>query len=149
MNETADLLKKLLADTFAFYLKTHYFHWNIEGPDFPQYHDFLNNLYQDVYGAVDPTAELIRSIGEYAPGSFSRYSELTTIKDSRSTPPPMAIFSELYMDNMIVLQSLNDVYDSAERNRYFGVSNFIQARIEQHMKHKWMLNSIIKRNEQS
>ena len=109
MNETADLLKKLLADTFAFYLKTHYFHWNIEGPDFPQYHDFLNNLYEDVYGAVDPTAELIRSIGEYAPGSFSRYSELTTIKDSRSTPLPMAIFSELYMDNMIVLQSLNNV----------------------------------------
>ena len=145
MNETAELLKKLLADNFAFYLKTHYFHWNIEGPDFPQYHDFLQNLYQEVYGAVDPTAELIRSLGEYAPGSFSRYSELTTIKDSRSIPQDMEMFNELYMDNIILLQSLNDVYDSAEKNRYFGVSNFIQARIEQHMKHKWMLNSIIKR----
>ena len=71
------------------------------------------------------------------------------IKDSRSTPLPMAIFNELYMDNFIVLQSLNDVYDSAEKNRYFGVSNFIQARIEQHMKHKWMLSSIIKRSEQA
>ena len=77
---TSDSLKVALADTFAFYLKAHYFHWNVTGADFPQYHDFLGNLYQEVYGAVDPIAELIRTTGDYAPGSFSRYAELSNIQ---------------------------------------------------------------------
>ena len=69
---TSDTLKVALADTFALYLKAHYFHWNVTGPDFHEYHEFLSNFYEEVYGAVDPLAELIRTTGEYSDRKSTR-----------------------------------------------------------------------------
>jgi starvation-inducible DNA-binding protein len=74
----ADLLKTYLASTFAYYLKAHMFHWNVEGPDFGELHEFFSNIYEDAFHAVDPIAEYIRTTEEYAPGSLSRFQELST-----------------------------------------------------------------------
>lgn len=141
---TADLLKVALADTFALYLKAHYFHWNVTGSDFHEYHEFLGNFYEEVYGAVDPIAELIRTTGEYAPGSFSRFSELTTIIEQHGIPPADAMIKELLSDNFKVIASLQSAYDTAEEERRFGISNFIQDRLTAHDKHKWMLTAFSK-----
>ena len=56
-----------LADTFFMYQKAHSYHWNVEGNLFPMLHEFFGNLYEEIYGAVDPMAEQIRSLNEYAP----------------------------------------------------------------------------------
>ena len=138
---TADLLKVALADTFAFYLKAHYFHWNVSGPDFAEYHNFLGDLYEEVYGAVDPIAELIRTTGEYSPGSFTRFAELTTIDEQRGIPTAVEMIRELLADNYKVLNSLQQAYDVAEEERRFGISNFVQDRLTAHEKHKWMLTA--------
>ena len=82
----ADLLKTYLASTFAYYLKAHYFHWNVEGPDFGELHEFFSNIYEDAFGAVDPIAEYIRTTEEYAPGSFERYQELSMIQGQTKVP---------------------------------------------------------------
>ena len=71
-----DNLKITLASVFSLYLKSHYFHWNIEGPNFPQYHKFLNDFYEEVYDSIDTIAEEIRALDSYAPGSLGRYKEL-------------------------------------------------------------------------
>ena len=76
----SDTLKQFLATTFAYYLKAHYFHWNVEGPDFVQLHELFSNIYEDAFGAIDPTAEYIRTEEEYAPGSFERFQELSLIQ---------------------------------------------------------------------
>ena len=76
----ADALKILLATEEAFALKAKQFHWNVEGPDFGQLHAFFDAIHDDVYGATDPTAEYIRALGDYAPGSFERFVELTKIQ---------------------------------------------------------------------
>ena len=68
----ADSLKILLATEYAFTVKAQQFHWNVEGPDFVQLHEFFGNIYEDVYSAIDPTAEYIRTLDEYTPGSFER-----------------------------------------------------------------------------
>ena len=102
--QLVEQMKVVLADTFAFYLKSHYFHWNVEGADFPQYHEFLENLYTEVYGSVDKIAEEIRALGEYAPGSFTRFKELSTIKDNTGTPSAAEMFNELLADNQSVLR---------------------------------------------
>ena len=138
---TSDTLKVALADTFALYLKAHYFHWNVTGPDFHEYHEFLSNFYEEVYGAVDPLAELIRTTGEYSPGSFSRFAELTTIDEQRGIPTAVEMIRELLADNYKVLASLQQAYDTAEEERRLGISNFIQDRLTAHEKHKWMLTA--------
>ena len=73
----ADNLKVLLGSTFAFYVKIHGFHFNIEGDNFPQYHEFLGDFYTEVYGSIDPIGEYIRTLDSYAPGSLTRYAEPT------------------------------------------------------------------------
>ena len=144
MMELIEALKKAQATTFALYLKAHNFHWNVEGPDFAQYHSFLGDFYGEVFGAVDTIAELIRTLDAYAPGSFSRFQQLSTIEDELSVPKGIVMMARLYADNQRVLAVLNDAYRIAESAGNYGISNALQDRITAHEKHGWMLRSFTK-----
>lgn len=144
METLIDIMKKTLADTFAFYLKAHNFHWNVEGPLFSQFHDFFGKLYEEVFGAVDTIAEEIRALDSYAPGSFSRFSELTDIEDSTVVLPPVEMVQILLDDNEKVLATLNIAFKLATNFDKQGLANLIADRIDAHNKHAWMLRSIIK-----
>jgi len=139
-----DELKKVHADAFTFYLKAHYYHWNVEGPNFPQYHVFLQNLYQEVFNSIDTLAELIRTLDSYAPGTLTRLKELTTIEETDDIPNDLTMMSRLLMENNIVRASLLTAYRTAETSGEIGISNFLQDRIQAHEKHAWMLRSILK-----
>ena len=147
MESLIEQMKVVLADTFAMYLKAHNYHWNVEGSNFPQYHEFLGNLYEELHGAVDPIAEHIRALDAYAPGSLTRFRELSSIRDSMTPPPTVGMMSELFGDNEIVMLSLKRAYQLAEQVDEIGLSNFIQDRYDIHKKHAWMLRSILKRAE--
>ena len=144
MAKTADLvdqLKVCLASTFAFYLKAHNFHWNVEGPNFPQYHTMLENVYNEVWLAVDAIAEHIRTLDAYAPGSLSRFSSLTVVHDQLNVPSPVRMFHELDVDNNKIMDELKKAYTFAEAANMVGLSNFLQDRIDIHAKHGWMLRA--------
>jgi starvation-inducible DNA-binding protein len=142
MNELINQMKVVLASSFALYLKTHNFHWNIEGPNFPQYHSFLDGMYNEIWGAVDAIAEHIRTLDAYAPGSLGRYSQLSVINDQSNVPAAKAMLAELELDNQKIINELNKALELAESSDKHGLSNFIQDRIDIHEKHKWMLRSI-------
>jgi starvation-inducible DNA-binding protein len=144
MEVLQNLMKKLLADTFALYLKSQNYHWNVEGSDFAQYHDFFGDLYEEVYSAVDPTAEQIRTLDTYAPGSLSRFSELTDIEDEMMTPDAREMCRRLLVDNQKVLTTLNMTFKIANNFDKQGIADFIAARIDAHEKHAWMLRSFSK-----
>lgn len=144
MDELEQALKKAQADSFAFYLKAHYFHWNIEGVNFPQYHSFLKSLYEEVFAAVDNIAEGIRTLDIYVPGSFTRFKELASIQDETTIPSDVSMITRLKDDNEKVLDTLAKAYELAEEAKKYGISNLIQDRIQAHEKHGWMLRSIIK-----
>ena len=139
-----DQLKIVQADAFTLYLKAHYYHWNIEGPNFPQYHDFLQNFYEDVFASVDTFAELIRTLDTYAPGTLSRFKALTTIDESDTVPDAMTMISNLQNENNSMLITLLKAYEMADAETEIGIANFLQDRIQSHEKHGWMLRSILK-----
>ena len=139
-----DELKKVHADAFTFYLKAHFYHWNVEGPDFPQYHDFLQNLYQEVFASIDSLAELIRTLDSYAPGTLTRLKELTTIEETDDVPDAKTMMTRLLQENNILRASLLTAYTTADTTGEVGISNFLQDRIQAHEKHAWMLRSILK-----
>jgi len=141
MNELIQQMKVVLASSFALYLKTHNFHWNIEGPNFPQYHDFLNNLYNEIWLAVDSIAEHIRTLDAYAPGSLGRYSQLSVVDDQLNIPSAKAMLAELESDNIKLISELNKALRLAETANKHGLANFIQDRIDIHEKHRWMLKA--------
>lgn len=148
MDELVNLMRKVLADSFAFYLKTHNFHWNVEGKDFKQYHDFFGGIYEEVYGAVDGIAEEIRSLDAYAPGSLSKFSELTSILDNNNYPTLEVMLRELSTDNQKVIKSLEAAYNMSERFSQYGLSDFLAGRIDAHKKHAWMLKASMKGMEE-
>ena len=141
----ADSLKILLATEYAFSLKAQQFHWNVEGPDFAQLHKFFGKLYEEVYeNSIDRTAEYIRALGDYAPGSYERFSELTVIKGQTKIPRARLMIEELLANNSQMLDLLNETFATAEQENQQGIVNFIAERIDAHQKHGWMLRSFLK-----
>lgn len=141
----SDTLKTILATAYALSIKAQNFHWNVEGQDFPQYHDFFGNFYEEVYNnTIDRTAELIRQLDSYTPGSILRYAELSQIQDQTKIPRAMLMMEELYQDNAIILDMYKQAFHVAEEADEQGIANFIAERIDAHGKHQWMLRSILK-----
>lgn len=144
METLIEMMRKVLADTFAMYLKAHNYHWNVEGSNFTQYHDFFGNLYQELHGAVDPIAEEIRALDAYVPGSLSRFLELTEIEDELSIPNGVEMARRLMVDNQKVIMTLDMAFKLADEFDQQGLADFIAGRLDTHKKHGWMLRSITK-----
>lgn len=139
-----DDLKRVQADTFALYAKAHYYHWNIEGPDFVQYHEFLGKLYAELHEAVDVIAEEVRALNQYAPGAHRMLMELSKIQDDNTIPAALDMMRRLLADNDVVMESLVTAFMSAEAAGEIGLSNLLQDRFDVHKKHSWMLRSLTK-----
>ena len=137
-------LKTAFASEYAFALKTQNYHWNVTGPNFPQYHEFFGNLYEEVHGSVDQFAEEIRALGAYAPGSLQRFKELSKVDDELNVPNSMTMIRELSLDNDRIISMLEEINKLASENGKSGLSNFIEDRIDKHSKHAWMLRAISK-----
>jgi starvation-inducible DNA-binding protein len=140
----AELLKVLLASTFTYYLKAHFFHWSVEGKDFYQYHKFLQKVYEDAYEAVDVIAEFIRTLDEYAPGSLTRYHELSRIQDQTKVPRAQLMIEELLHDSHIMVNLLNECFAAATAENKQDIANFIAERLTATNKFIWMLSSFLK-----
>jgi starvation-inducible DNA-binding protein len=142
--ETAAALKKVFANTFGMYLNAHNFHWNVEGRNFAQLHDFFGDLYEELHGAIDPIAENIRALNSYAPGSYTRFKELASVPEETTIPTATVMISKLYSSNEIVIKSLRECAEAAKRENLEEIVNFIGGRLESHTKHAWMLRSFSK-----
>ena len=144
MDELIQAMKKALANEFAFYLKAHGFHWNVEGRDFPQLHELFATIYEDTYGSLDTFAEHIRILGAYAPASFSRFGELADIEDEIKILTADMMLEKLLSDTNIIMQGLEAAYEMAERVHAHGLSNFLAERQDAHAKWAWQLRATLK-----
>jgi starvation-inducible DNA-binding protein len=144
MDELRKALKIAFASQFAFYLKAHYFHWNVEGADFSEYHKLFEAIYEEAQDAVDPFAENIRKVGAYTPGSFERFSMLTRIEDETEIPAALEMVRILLEDSDKLATIMSMVYKLAETEGEFGVANFLADRQDAQRKHSWMLRATLK-----
>jgi len=144
MEQLQRAAKVAFASEFTFYLKAHFFHWNVEGINFGELHDLFGTIYEEVYGSVDDFAEKIRSLGAYAPGSNSRFNVLSQIDDETTVLSPEAMVAELLQDSDNMVKVLKRVYDIAEAQGEHGFSNFLAERMDAHRKHSWQLRATAK-----
>ena len=142
----ADNLKVIYASSLVFSIKARGFHHNVEGPDFPQYHLFFDDLYNEVYDSTDQAAELIRQLDSYTPGSLARFGELSIIGDQTKIPRAELMMAELFDDNERLVAYLKESFKVAEEEDEQGIADFIAGRIDAHGKHRWMLRSILKKD---
>jgi starvation-inducible DNA-binding protein len=146
MADFIEPLKVALADTFVFGLKAQFYHWNVQGPNFKQYHDLFGLIYEDANDAIDPLAEFIRASGSYAPGTLSRFKELTTLVELNTIPDAKTMIMNLSLDNDKVIMTIKTAYEAADNAGAYDVSDFLAARLASHKKHGWFLQSTIGNN---
>lgn len=144
----SDNLKVLLASTQSFAIKSQNFHWNVEGSNFPQYHEFFNTLYDDVSETIDPIAEYIRILGHYTPGSLSRYAELSVIQDQTKIPRAELMFQESLQDCETMLQLVTAMFDEAANEKQHGIENYMAELQDLYGKKAWFIRSILKRERE-
>lgn len=141
-------LKVLLASTQSFAIKSQNFHWNIEGSDFPQYHEFFNQVYQDTNATIDVIAEYIRILGHYTPGSLQRYSELSVIQDQTKIPRAELMFQETLQDLETLINLVVEIFDEATAERQQGIANYMAELQDLYGKKFWFVKSILKKDRE-
>src|ERR1700722_3933345 len=136
-------LSKVLGDTYALYLKTHGYHWNVRGPTFQSLHLLFEGQYQEEWAALDVIAERIRSVGELVPQGYAAFGNLTTIRDGDSAKNSDAMVAELMDDNQTVLATIRDAFRVAESAGDEATMDLLNARTAAHAKHAWMLRATL------
>lgn len=144
MTELSAAIKVALANAFVMYFKLHSFHWNTEGRDFAEFHDFFGDMYDDVYGSVDPLAENLRKLDVYAPFSLMELYNHKTLMEENGIPDIQGMLRSALAANNEVISSLNKVFALAQKENKQGLCNFIADRIDTHEKHGWQLRASLK-----
>jgi starvation-inducible DNA-binding protein len=144
METLIEQLKVILGTNFALYLKSHNYHWNIEGNNFPQYHSFLDGFYNDVWAQTDDIAEKIRQLDAYVPGSMIRFLELSVVDEATTVPDALTMMINLKNDNDRYMIQLRAGIVVAEGSDEPAIGNFLQDLLAAHQKKAWMLRSIVK-----
>jgi len=137
-------LGKLLADTYTLYLTTHNFHWNVTGPMFNTLHAMFMTQYVELWNAVDPIAERIRSLGFPAPGSYAQFGKLSSIPDAPATPPKaMQMVATLVEGHEAVARTARAVFPFADKAGDEPTADLLTQRLTVHEQTAWMLRSLL------
>ena len=137
-------LSRLLADTYTLYLTTHNFHWNVTGPMFNTLHTMFMTQYTELWNAVDPVAERIRSLGHPAPGSYAQFSELASVPDVPVTPPKaLEMVRILVQGHEAVARTARELFPMADKASDEPTADLLTQRMTVHEQTAWMLRSLL------
>ncbi len=136
-------LSRLLADTYTLYLKTHNYHWNVTGPQFNTLHQMFMTQYTELGLAVDEIAERIRALGAFAPGSYSEFAALATVKEASGVPTADAMVAELAADQAAVVRTARSVFPVVDAAGDEPTADLLTQRMQVHEKTAWMLRAMI------
>ena len=140
----ADGLSRLLADTYTLYLTTHNFHWNVTGPMFNTLHAMFMAQYTELWNAVDPIAERIRSLGHPAPGSYAQYGKLSSLKDAPTTPPKALEMVQILVEgHEAVARTARGIFPLADKAGDEPTADLLTQRLTVHEQTAWMLRSLL------
>ncbi|MBY0402045.1 DNA starvation/stationary phase protection protein [Myxococcota bacterium] len=137
-------LSRLLADTYTLYLTTHNFHWNVTGPMFNTLHAMFMTQYTELWNAVDPIAERIRSLGHPAPGSYAQFGKLGSLKDAPAKPPKAMEMVRILVDgHQTVARTARTVFPLADEAGDEPTADLLTQRLTVHEQTAWMLRALL------
>jgi starvation-inducible DNA-binding protein len=136
-------LSTVLADAYMLYLKTHNFHWNVTGPMFSSLHVMFEEQYTEQWNALDDIAERIRALGHFAPATYKRYAELSSISEEPEVLSAKEMIRQLVDGNEILTRTLRAGVKVADELDDFPTADMLTTRMEVHEKNAWMLRSFL------
>ncbi|MFV3076176.1 Dps family protein [Niveispirillum fermenti] len=139
----ADGLSRLLADSYTLFLKTHNFHWNVTGPMFNTLHTMFMAQYTELFTAVDEVAERIRALGFHAPGSYSQFGKLASVKEETEVPRAQDMIRQLVEGHETVARTARTIFPLVEEAGDEPTADLLTQRMQVHEKTAWMLRSML------
>ena len=139
----AEALNATLSDTYALYMKTHAYHWNVTGPQFHTLHIMFEEQYREMWTALDEIAERVRALGVFAPTSGKQFAELSAIDNADTSPPAASTMVErLLGDHETLIKRARNSLSVAEEAGDAASADLLTVRIQTHEKTAWMLRSM-------
>ena len=139
----SDGLAVFLANTYAIYLKTQNFHWNVTGPEFYSLHILFEKQYEELAGEVDEIAERIRALGFYVDGTFSGFKRLSTTTQEDKVLSSKEMLLSLIEGHENLIRHVRKVAEVADQEKDFATVDMIGRRLGGHEKMAWFLRSQI------
>ena len=139
----AEGLSRLLADSYVLFLKTHNYHWNVTGPMFQTLHTMFEQQYTELFTAVDEFAERIRSLGEFAPGCFQAFNQLSQIHEETDHPTAEDMIRNLVLGQEAVVKTAREIIPIADEANDEPTLDLLTQRMQIHEKNAWMLRSLL------
>ena len=136
-------LNRLLADSYTLYLMTHNFHWNVKGPMFNTLHLMFEGQYNELALAVDTIAERIRALGYPAPGTYSEFVNLSSIKEVKGQPKAEDMIRHLVAGQEAVTRTARSLFPIVEAASDEPTADLLTQRMQLHEKTAWMLRSLL------
>ena len=136
-------LSALLADSYALYLMTHNFHWNVTGPQFNSLHAMFMAQYTEQWTALDLIAERIRSLGFPAPGTYKEFSKLASIKEVEGVPKATEMIRHLVAAQEATARTARKLFPIVDKANDQPTADVLTQRIDTHEKTAWMLRSML------
>ena len=143
-DKVASALANVLADSYNLMVKTHNYHWNVEGPHFPSLHAMFEGQYTELFAAVDEIAERMRALGAKAPGSYTEFHALSPIKDGDKNLEAKAMVADLVAGHKILIERAKEAIEAADDADDDASEDMMIARVQSHEKHVWMMESFLK-----
>lgn len=133
-------LEQVMADTYGLYLKTHGYHWNVEGPRFNTLHLMFETQYNDLWTSLDLIAERIRSLGAYAP-TGQQIGVKSQIPTDNDVPDADTMISNLLAGNETLVRSARAALKAAEEAGDQATADLMTQRVATGEKTAWMLRA--------
>lgn len=137
----AQVLSHFLADTYAIYLKTQNFHWNVKGPNFFALHLMFEKQYAELADALDEIAERIQALGFHVDASFAGLQKGCCIKDDRKPMPARKMVEKLLSAHEELIRCGREIAKIADTNNDQASNDLMAKRLGTHEKMAWMLRS--------
>lgn len=141
MDAVKQSLEQVLADSYALYLKTQNYHWNVEGCCFYSLHKMFEEQYEDLAGAVDVCAEHLRALGHKVDGSFEAFSQKTTIGAGKCNADAGEMLNDLLEGQLAIEKTLLKAHAEASKVGNCVVTSFLEERMTVHRKNAWFIKS--------
>ena len=141
--QVSSALTRVLADSYAVYLKTHGYHWNVRGPNFSSYHNLFMTQYTEMWTALYVIAERIRALGEFAPQGYATFANLTSVSDGDPENSAEVMMRELMRDHETVCATAREVLELAGDAGDDVTVDLMTQRLAAHEKHAWMLRATL------
>ncbi|MCB1325300.1 MAG: DNA starvation/stationary phase protection protein [Spirochaetales bacterium] len=141
----AAAVRKVLADTYMLYFKTHSYHWNVRGPQFTSLHELFMQQYTELWTSIDALAERIRAVGELAPSASSELAKESSVTEETGAPPAEQMIKNLIEAHRVTARSVQAALEAGEKAADAVTVDLMTRRLEVHEQTAWMLGALLER----